>query len=98
LSKKGLEGWGSAIHPYLFRFRSMRHVSAAKIFQVTGDIEAVRQILSYARFENSNVFTYQFKAIEEKMNLLRNLSDYLAFYRSLQMSLKLRLVKRLLEI
>jgi integrase len=60
-----------------FRFHSIRHTSAANIYQVTGDIKAVQEILGHTSFKTSSryihVFTDQFKAIAEKIDPLRNM-------------------------
>lgn len=60
-----------------FRFHSIRHTSAANIYQVTGDIKAVQEILGHTSFKTSSryihVFTDHFKAIAEKIDPLRNM-------------------------
>jgi integrase len=61
-----------------FRFHGIRHTSAAKIYQVTGDIKAVQEILGHTSFSTSSkyihVFTDHFKAIAEKMDPLCNIA------------------------
>ncbi|MDR3603762.1 MAG: tyrosine-type recombinase/integrase [Syntrophaceae bacterium] len=60
-----------------FRFHGIRHTSAAQIYQLTGDIKAVQEILDHTSFKTSSryihVFTDHFKAIAEKMSPLRNI-------------------------
>ena len=62
-----------------FRFHGIRHTSAAKIYQVTGDIKAVQEILGHTSFKTSSryihVFTDHFKAIAEKIDPLCNILD-----------------------
>jgi integrase len=62
-----------------FRFHNIRHTSAARIYQITGDIKAVQEILGHTSFKTSSryihVFTDHFKAIAEKMNPLRNMLE-----------------------
>ena len=61
-----------------FRFHSIRHTSAAKIYQLTGDIKTVQEILGHTSFKTSSryihVFTEHFKAIADKMDPLRNMA------------------------
>ncbi|MGC8658783.1 MAG: tyrosine-type recombinase/integrase [Desulfomonilaceae bacterium] len=57
-----------------FRFHSIRHASAAQIYRITGNINAVQEILHHTSFKTStryiHVFTDHFK---EKMGPLSNI-------------------------
>jgi integrase len=62
-----------------FQFHGLRHTAAATIYQITGDLKAVKDILGHTNFNTSNRYTHvlteHFRSIADRMDPLRKVLE-----------------------
>ena len=62
-----------------FQFHGLRHTAAATIYQITGDLKAVKDVLGHTSFKTSDRYTHvltnHFRSIADRMDPLRKAID-----------------------